>query len=85
MMILNKRTDIISGQKKDKDQLIRIVKTKDGSIYVSDTIKGRGAYIKKDASPEEIKKKVLHRAFRTNVEEKVYEEVIKKIIDIKER
>ncbi len=85
-MILNKRTDIVTGQKKDKDQLIRIVKTKDGSIHISNTIKGRGAYISKDASPETIKKKkVLNRAFRTNIDIKVYEKVIDELINSKER
>ena len=80
MMILNKRTDIVSGNKFDKKDLIRIVKQKNGEIVISEIIKGRGAYVSRQADVNVLlKKKVLNKAFRTPVDLKIYEELIKKI------
>lgn len=64
-----------------KEDLLRIVKNKDGEIKVdpSFNLPGRGAYLSKDKQVIEIakKKKVLDRAFSTKVDESIYNELIK--------
>lgn len=71
----------ISCQDRDsKKELMRIVKNKEGEIFVDKTLKanGRGAYICK--SEECIKKaissKALNRAFKMEVPEEVYEKIL---------
>ncbi len=60
----------------DKKELVRIVKNKEGQIFIDETGKqnGRGAYICKN--PECLKKmekqKLLNKAFKTVVDEKLY-------------
>ena len=70
------RMCISCREMKDKKQLIRIVKNKDGEIFVDKTGKqnGRGAYVCKDRNCfEKLKKqKILNKTFKVNVDEKVY-------------
>ena len=68
-----------------KEDLLRVVKSKEGNIFVDLTSKanGRGAYISKsmDALILAKKKKVFERAFECEVPESLYieiEEIIKK-------
>ena len=68
-----------------KEDLLRVVKSKEGNIFVDLTSKanGRGAYISKsmDALNLAKKKKVFERAFECEVPESLYieiEEIIKK-------
>ncbi len=68
-----------------KEDLLRVVKSKEGNIFVDLTSKanGRGAYISKtmDALTLAKKKKVFERAFECEVPESLYieiEEIIKK-------
>lgn len=74
------RTCVVTKEKSDKKELLRIVKTKDGKIFVDETLKanGRGVYLKK--SEEVIKKaeisKVLNRALEVEVPHNIYEELI---------
>ena len=71
------RTCIACRKKLCKNELIRIVKTPDGSIVVdkSGCADGRGTYVCKNA--ECIKKirknKLLNRAFKCEVENSVYD------------
>lgn len=64
-----------------KEDLLRIVKNKDGEIKVdpSFVLPGRGAYLSKDKQIIEIarKRKALDRAFSTQVDESIYDELIK--------
>lgn len=69
---------------KDKRQLTRIVKDKEGKIFVDKTGKknGRGAYVCKD---EEClnklqKQKLLNKTFKTNVSEEVYNSLKEEIL-----
>lgn len=59
--------------------LIRIVKNKDGDIFVDSTYKanGRGAYLHQDKECIEklIKTGGLDRAFKTKVDQEVYEKI----------
>ena len=78
------RSCVVTREKLPKGELLRIVKTTDGSIIadISGKINGRGAYIKKDIDVLEkaIKSKVLERQLETTISMDVYEE-IRKIIE----
>ena len=73
------RMCIACREMKNKKDLLRIVKNKEGKIFVDETGKanGRGAYICKDtACLEKLKKqKVLNKAFKMMIEDSVYEEI----------
>lgn len=74
------RKSVVSGEIIDKRDLLRIVKNKEGEIFIDPTGKanGRGAYIKLDNAEAEQakKKKVFNRAFSTEVNEVFYDELI---------
>lgn len=67
----------------DKSCLLRIVKTCDGQVVVDvdQNIKGRGAYLKKDASMVNIviKKRMLNKALKCEIKQEVYDEINKLI------
>lgn len=71
------RTCIGCMEKKDKKELIRIVKNKENEIIIDKTGKkqGRGAYIcdSVDCLEKAIKSRRLERNFETKIEEKIYE------------
>lgn len=68
---------------KPKRELIRIVKNKDGDIFVDLTGKanGRGAYICKnsDCLEKAIKSKRLNKALEIEVPDKIYDDLFKEI------
>ncbi len=78
------RTCVVTGEKLDKRDLIRVVKNKEGEVKVDLTGKmnGRGAYIKRDVKvlDEAIKKKSLERKLECNISNEVYDE-IRKILE----
>ena len=61
-------------------ELFRVVRTKSGEVIVdiSNNIKGRGAYIKKDKDVilKAKKKNLLSKALKTNVNEDIYQQLI---------
>lgn len=65
------------------DQLIRIAKNKDNSIKIdwNNQLKGRGAYIIKNKAIilEALNRKVLHRAFKMNVSQNIYQTIITEV------
>lgn len=71
------RTCIITKEKLPKQELIRVVRTPEGSVVVDTTVKlnGRGAYLKKDLAVfEKAKKsKVLDRHLEVSVDDSLYE------------
>lgn len=75
------RKCIATNEMLPKEELLRIVKSKDGTISIDLTNKkdGRGAYIKKDINVLPIlkKKKILNRVFETQIDETLYEEIEK--------
>lgn len=79
------RTCIGCNTKKDKKDLIRIVKNKQGEIKLDRTGKldGRGAYIcdRVDCLEKAIKSKRLERTFECQIEEKIYEDLRGVMID----
>ena len=73
------RTCVVSHEKLPKKELIRIVKNKEGDVFVDESGKqnGKGVYLKKDI--EVINKarttKVLNKYLETEVEESIYNEL----------
>ena len=80
------RTCIACKSVKDKKDLIRIVKTKEGEIELDPTGRknGRGAYICKDSGCfKSLKKsKGLDRSFKTQVSVTVYDRLIEELQSI---
>ena len=80
MKEMPKRTCIGCNEIKLKKELIRIVKNKEGQIFIDRTGKanGRGAYIcdNIECLEKAIKTKRLERTFETNIDAKIYEELM---------
>lgn len=77
------RICLVSRVKKDRNELIRIVKTPQGVVLVDlkGNIPGRGCYISRDANCVAMakKKNLISRALRTSVDEAIYDELLKAI------
>ena len=75
------RTCVVNKEQFEKKDLLRVVKNKEGLIFVDENGKanGRGAYIKKDLETLELakKNKALDRALETTISDEVYEEIEK--------
>ncbi|WP_077309504.1 RNase P modulator RnpM [Terribacillus halophilus] len=73
------RKCVVSNEMKPKQELIRIVRNKEGEVFVDDTGKknGRGAYVSKDALIIEKAKKqdTLARHLNTKIDDSIYEEL----------
>ena len=78
------RTCVVTKEQFPKQELLRIVKDKEGNVSVDLTgkLNGRGAYIKKDLEVlEKAKKtKVIENKLECTIEDNIYEE-IKNIIE----
>ncbi|CDA15956.1 MAG: YlxR family protein [Clostridia bacterium] len=85
MKSLPQRSCIGCNTKKDKKDLIRIVKNKDGNISIDKTGKanGRGAYICNNVECLEkaIKSKRLEKTFEEKIDNEIYENLRGVIID----
>lgn len=83
MKKLPQRTCVGCGMQKDKKDLIRIVKNKQGEISLDKTGKlpGRGAYICDNAECLEklIKSKRLEKNFEMKIKDTIYDELRKMI------
>ena len=77
------RTCVITHEKCEKKDLLRVVRNNEGVVFVDDTLKanGRGAYLKKDASVIESarKTKVLERHLEVKIDDSIYDELLTKI------
>ena len=64
------RTCVVTREKLEKRDLLRIVRTPEGNVIVDDTLKanGRGAYIKKDLT-------VIEKAAKSGILEKHLERI----------
>ena len=73
------RSCVVTGEKLPKRELLRIVRTTDGTVVcdLSGKINGRGAYIKKDVDVlEEAKKtKILEKRLECTISDETYEEL----------
>ena len=78
------RTCVVTKEQFPKQELLRIVRDKEGNVTVDETgrANGRGAYIKKDIEVlEKAKKtKILEKKLECTIDENIYEE-IKNIIE----
>ena len=78
------RSCVVTREKCEKRDLIRVVRTPEGEVKVDLTGKmnGRGAYIKKDIAVLEkaIKSKLLDKRLECTISDSVYDE-IRKIIE----
>ncbi|HEM4066462.1 TPA: YlxR family protein [Streptococcus suis] len=74
------RKSVVSGEIIDKRDLLRIVKNKEGQVFIDPTSKanGRGAYIKldNDEASQAKKRRVFDRSFSMEVTEEFYDELI---------
>lgn len=77
------RMCVVTRERYEKRELLRIVRTPDGDVLIDETSKmnGKGAYLKKDADVinKAKKNKILDRALEVPVPESLYEEMLKKI------
>ena len=77
------RSCVITKEKLPKKELIRVVRTPEGTVIIDEIgkVNGRGAYLKKDI--EVINKaknnKVLERVLEVKVPDSIYDELIEKL------
>lgn len=73
------RKCVATGEQLPKKELIRVVRNKEGEVFVDATGKmnGRGAYLKRSLKAIEIaqKKAVLKRSLEVDIPEHIYEEL----------
>ena len=73
------RTCVVSGEKLPKRELVRIVRNKEGEVFVDTTgkLNGRGVYLKKDKGILEKAKssKILDKKLEININEEIYNEL----------
>ena len=73
------RKCVATGEQLPKKELIRVVRNKEGEVFVDPTGKmnGRGAYLKRSLDAIEIaqKKGVLKRSLAVDIPDEVYEEL----------
>ncbi len=74
------RKCLVTHERLNKEELIRVVKTKDGEVFVDESGKanGRGAYMKlnEQVIKKAKKRKVLNRVFDTEVDDEIYERLL---------
>ena len=81
MKKIPERTCVVTKEKTQKKDLLRVVRDKEGNVSIDETGKsnGRGAYLKKDA--EVINKarttKVLERVLEVPIPDEIYDEMLK--------
>ena len=77
------RSCVVTGEKCEKHELIRVVRDKDGRIFIdiSGKANGRGAYLKKDRDviKKAQKSKILDRRLEVEVPDSIYEELVNMI------
>lgn len=77
------RTCVVTQEKCEKKDLLRIVRNNEGQVFVDDTLKanGRGCYLKKDKDVIEKarKSKVLERHLEVKIDDSIYDELLTKI------
>lgn len=73
------RKCIVTHEMKPKEELIRVVRNKEGGVFVDPTGKknGRGAYLSKDLSviDKAMDTHILNQQFKTNIDNEIYEEL----------
>ena len=74
------RSCVVTKEKLPKKDLLRVVKNKDGEVFLdlSGKMNGKGAYIKRDVAvlKEAIKRKSLERKLECEINSEVYDEIL---------
>lgn len=74
------RTCVVSMEKLPKKELIRVVKNKEGEVFVDPTGKmnGRGVYLKKDEKVIEKARisKILNKRLEIDIKDNIYDELL---------
>lgn len=77
------RKCVVTGEVLEKKELIRVVRNKEGEIFIDTTGKanGRGAYLKKDIDVinKAKKNKILDRRLEVTVPDDIYEGLVNMI------
>lgn len=77
------RKCVATGEQCPKKELVRIVRNKDGEVFVDYTgkLNGRGAYLKNSIEAIELakKKKSLERSLEVKIPDEIYEELLKNV------
>lgn len=75
------RKCVATGEMKPKKELIRVVRSSEGEVSIDPTGKksGRGAYLTKSTEAINLakQKRVLNHQLNTNVEDRIYDELLK--------
>lgn len=83
MKKIPQRTCVLTKEKLDKKDLIRIVRTPEQNVVVDETgkLNGRGAYLKKDLEVinKAQEKRILDKILNVKVDDSVFDE-LKKIV-----
>lgn len=83
------RKCIVCQTRDAKKGLIRVVKNKENEIFLDPTgrANGRGAYVcaNQGCMTKAIKSKALNRAFRTDVDDQVYEHLLSQLEKLEEK
>lgn len=73
------RKCVVTNETMDKDDLIRVVRNKEGEVFVDPTgkLNGRGAYLMRrlDVIEKAEKNETLNRHLKTKVDEAIYTEL----------
>ncbi len=77
------RTCVVTHEKLEKKDLLRVVRNNEGKVFVDDTLRanGRGAYLKKDKDVIELarKNKALESHLEVKIEDSLYDELLTKL------
>lgn len=77
------RTCVITHEKLEKKDLLRVVRDNEGRVFVDETgrANGRGAYLKrdKDVIEKARKSKTLENHLEVKIDDSVYDELISKL------
>ncbi len=77
MKKIPERMCVVTREKFPKKELIRVVRNKDGEVFIDETGKqnGKGAYLKKDKEVIEKarKNKILDRVLEIDIPDNIYE------------
>jgi len=77
------RQCVVTRERVPKNDLIRVVKDKNGNVFIDETGKanGKGAYLKKDDKVINLarEKNILGKVFDARIADSVYEELLKLI------
>jgi hypothetical protein len=77
------RMCVVTREKYEKRELLRIVRTPSGKVLIDDSGKmnGKGAYLKKDAEVinKARKNKILNKVLEVDIEDSLYDEMLKSI------